>query len=319
MKLLERYLDNIGLFLPKEQKDDILKELAENILSKIEDKEAELGRPLNEAEQEAILKGYGDPVSVANRYGTDTGGLAFGRQLIGPGLFQLYSKILTINLIIAGAVALVLLVALRWSVPEAFSNFAAQFAIQFAVITAIFIAIQSYLNNHPDQWDLLNSKALTVPVSKPGQRVSRVESVAQIVLLFIFASVLQGMLGASTTMFAPFQPAPIWYQLYWPMLLGLIVGIAQSTISLLRPEWMRFHAAIEVGKEAAVLVMLVFLFVAGEWVGLAHGVEVNGQLQGVLSFINQWVFYGLIVSGVVSVVQLVLKVRWLRRSKAEEG
>ena len=56
MELLDRYLHAVKFWLPKAQQDDIIKELSDNILSQMEDKESELGRPLNEAEQSAILK-----------------------------------------------------------------------------------------------------------------------------------------------------------------------------------------------------------------------------------------------------------------------
>ena len=49
MELVDRYLKTVGTLLPKEQKDDILRELSENIRSEMEDKEMELGRPLTEA------------------------------------------------------------------------------------------------------------------------------------------------------------------------------------------------------------------------------------------------------------------------------
>ena len=55
MELVDKYLQAVRNYLPAEQKDDIIKELSENLHSEIVDKEAELGRPLNEAEQEAIL------------------------------------------------------------------------------------------------------------------------------------------------------------------------------------------------------------------------------------------------------------------------
>ena len=89
MELLDRYLKTVGTYLPKSQRADILRELSENIRSQIEDRETELGRPLNEAEQEALLKQVGNPLVVAGRFQKDQRTVAFGRQLIGPALFPL--------------------------------------------------------------------------------------------------------------------------------------------------------------------------------------------------------------------------------------
>src|SRR5260370_38440627 len=80
MDLLERYLQAVRTYLPKPQQDDILKELGENLRAQMEDKETELGRPLNEEEGAAILKKHGHPMFVAARYRQT-------RQLIGSTLF----------------------------------------------------------------------------------------------------------------------------------------------------------------------------------------------------------------------------------------
>ena len=98
MEIVDRYLKTVGNYLPKEQKDDILRELSENIRSEVEDREKELGRPLTVAEQEAIVKAQGNPLVVAGRYRQEKRTVAFGRQWIGPELFPLYLKMLTFNL-----------------------------------------------------------------------------------------------------------------------------------------------------------------------------------------------------------------------------
>src|ERR1700730_15694437 len=104
MQLVEQYLKAVGSYLPKEQKDDILSELSENIRSEMEDKEAALGRPFSELELENFLKQHGHPLLVAGRYRQDQRTLAFGRQWIGPALFPFYLRVLSINLGIALAV-----------------------------------------------------------------------------------------------------------------------------------------------------------------------------------------------------------------------
>ncbi len=314
MKHLERYLKTVGMFLPKEQKEDILKELSENILSKMEDKEAELGRPLTEAEQEAILKGYGNPLVVASRYRSETGGLTFGRELISPALFPLYFKILALNLALALATAVILNLTLHLSAEGTFSRLATQALIQFAVVTFIFALAQNHLNNHPEQWEVLITNDFPPPNVKQEPRISRLESVLQIIILYIFASALQGLLASPTLIFAPFQPAPIWYQLYLPLMLFQVVGIAQASVNLFRPDWVRFHAAIQVGLEIASLIVLSVLLVAGNWVALVEPAGSSaGELQLILQYANQYFFYGLLISCGISIVQLLLKIRQLMR------
>ena len=83
MELIERYLQAVAFWLPKGQQQDIIAELSEDLHSQIEEKETELGRSLNKAEIEAVLKQRGRPVLVANRYLPQ-------RSLIGPVLFPIY-------------------------------------------------------------------------------------------------------------------------------------------------------------------------------------------------------------------------------------
>ncbi len=87
MDLLERYLQAVKFWLPRAQKSDIIAELREDLSSQIEDKEASLGRPLNQDEIQAILKQCGHPMVVASRYQPQ-------RQLIGPVLFPVYVFVL---------------------------------------------------------------------------------------------------------------------------------------------------------------------------------------------------------------------------------
>src|SRR5688572_10390887 len=87
MELLERYLQSVKWLLPKEQKEDILAELSEDIRSQIEEKEAELGRRLDESDLEAILRRWGHPMLVAQRYLPQ-------QYLIGPVWFPVYQFVL---------------------------------------------------------------------------------------------------------------------------------------------------------------------------------------------------------------------------------
>ena len=72
--------------------EDLLAELGEDLRSQIEDKETELGRPLDKGEVSAILKKCGSPMMVAGRLGPQ-------RHLIGPALFPIYEFVLKMVLL----------------------------------------------------------------------------------------------------------------------------------------------------------------------------------------------------------------------------
>ncbi|MBO9557016.1 MAG: hypothetical protein J7515_00325, partial [Caulobacter sp.] len=97
MDLLDRYLAAVAALLPKDQREDIVAELRDTLLNRMEEKEAELGRRLTPKEQEAVLRAFGHPIAVAGRYGA-------ARTLIGPELYPFYMFAVKGLLIVAAAV-----------------------------------------------------------------------------------------------------------------------------------------------------------------------------------------------------------------------
>ena len=173
MELVDRYLQSVGSYLPKEQKDDILRELSENIRSEIEDQEKELGRPLTEAELEALVKRHGNPLLVAGRYRQEQRSVAFGRQWIGPELFPFYAKVLSFNLGLASLVIVTIFAALfasgqRVTLGDMIGAIFMQVLIQGGTITAIFAVANTQLTKFPDRWN--PRKLGQLPVSAAGKK-----------------------------------------------------------------------------------------------------------------------------------------------------
>lgn len=81
MDLIDHYLNAVAAQLPQGERDDIVAELRDLILSRFEAKEEELGRDLTDEEREAILREIGHPLVVAGRYRKGA------QSLIGPELF----------------------------------------------------------------------------------------------------------------------------------------------------------------------------------------------------------------------------------------
>ena len=83
MEIIDRYLRTLRIFLPKNHRDDVIRELSEEIRSQVAEQEVALGRPLTADEQAAIVKQYGHPMLTAARYRPQ-------RYLIGPVVFPYY-------------------------------------------------------------------------------------------------------------------------------------------------------------------------------------------------------------------------------------
>lgn len=99
MDLIDRYLKAVAAQLPKDDRDDIIAELRDLILSRFEAREEALGRPLTPEEQQSILRELGHPLIVAARYGKgpDT--------LVGPALYPWWLFGVKVGLILLAAVA----------------------------------------------------------------------------------------------------------------------------------------------------------------------------------------------------------------------
>ena len=83
MELLDRYLGVLRLFLPRRQRDDIVREISEEIHDQILNTEGRLGRRLTVDDQAEVIGRYGHPLVTAARYRPQ-------QHLIGPIVFPYY-------------------------------------------------------------------------------------------------------------------------------------------------------------------------------------------------------------------------------------
>jgi len=142
MELLDRYLQAVKKHLPWERQDDIIAELRANLEAQLEDKEAELGRPLTKEEAEQWIKQLGSPIQVAARYQRQ-------QYLIGPTLFPTYWYVLKLAFMWATGiyvVARVMTLAAQGSSAEAYAGIAlglpGMWLINAAIITLVFAVIE---------------------------------------------------------------------------------------------------------------------------------------------------------------------------------
>jgi len=306
MELLDRYVGAVRSFLPKEQQDDIVTELRDNTQSQMDDREAELGRPLTEAEQEAILQQHGHPMIVAGRYRTDQGSLVFGRQLIGPTLFPIYLRTLWYTFGLSLAITLIVFAARVASggpitFGGALNAIVLQVAIQFGVVTCIFTVAEQSLPTM--RWSVQRPPALP-SLAQQAPRVPRLESIAQIVAMVVLLFWLWFVFERSSLLLGPaadiYRLGPVWQRVALPILAIFMVFIVQGLVNLVRPDWMGFRSVTRVGLDIAGLIVLVYLVRTDHWVVLAHP---NGDGGGSLANINQYVYYALwvVVIGSISV------------------
>lgn len=116
MTLTERYLKAVAAQLPKADRDDIIAELRDAIQTRMEDREEALGRPLTEAEEEAVLREVGHPLTVAARYGSGP------MHVVGPELYPWWMFAVKVALMALAAITLLGLVVRTLASGEAFGQ-----------------------------------------------------------------------------------------------------------------------------------------------------------------------------------------------------
>jgi len=104
MDMLEDYLRAVSRLLPRAKRDDIVAELRDEILTRVEAKEAELGRALTPDETEQVLRDFGHPIVVAARYRDEP------QYAVGPALYPFWNfavrLAILIQIVISGIVFL---------------------------------------------------------------------------------------------------------------------------------------------------------------------------------------------------------------------
>jgi len=181
--------------------------------------------------------------------------------------------------------------------------------IQFVVITGIFWVMDRHLAKHPDRWDILAVSRAHFPELDPlrdGPRVSRMDSVSQLIALLVFLVWLRAARSLPFLIFGPAASfltlAPVWRQVYTPVVLIALLGMAQAGVNLIRPDWVRLLWLVRVATHAANLAICLFLIRAGVWVMAVEGASA-GYRQAV-TIANQVIFYSLWATAAITVVTL---------------
>lgn len=98
MDLIEDYLRAVSRLLPAAKREDIIAELRDEILTRIEAKEEELGRALTPDETEQVLRDVGHPIVVAARYRDEP------QYVVGPALYPFWSYAVRLAILIQLAI-----------------------------------------------------------------------------------------------------------------------------------------------------------------------------------------------------------------------
>ncbi|RZJ01291.1 MAG: hypothetical protein EON90_03950 [Brevundimonas sp.] len=305
MDMLDKYLAAVAAQLPADQRDDIVAELKDLILSRFEAKEEELGRDLTDAEREAILHEVGHPLVVAARYrkGPDS--------LVGPQLFPYWlfgAKAGLMILAVVSAIGLAANVAsgsnnFGQDIAQAFHGFFGNALTLLGALTLTAAIMEHYdirpkwltqwrVNelsafnlSDPAAWGVAMGKgAASAKAGAPGSSW-RNRSIGNrwpgADYLFSFIAVGVFVLWWLNIVDFPFNDltfgrrdavvtgAPVWTTLFVPILLYALAQMAVDLISLALPYAVRMRAAFQVAIAGAGLWLTWAIWEAGHWFNIA--------------------------------------------------
>jgi len=322
--MIDRYLEAVAAQLSVEERDDIIAELRDLILSRIEAREETLGRPLNDDEREAILKEIGHPLVVAARYrkGPDS--------LIGPELFPYWLYGAKAGLLILGAVfALGLLIRLvggsgnfGQDIAQAFHGF---FGAALTLIGSLTVAgavmehydirpkwltdwrvkdLGAFGLSDPSTWGMAartasermqaqtNARSLNVQPLRMRQSNIVGDAAFSFIALGMFVLWWMGVVhfpGIGVMYIdgesARLTPAPIWTVLFVPILAFALAQMGLAIFTVIQPQAARIRAVLNILVAGFGLWLTWTIFQAGDWFTLTVGAE-TARVAGNVTLLN---------------------------------
>jgi hypothetical protein len=305
MAILDHYLQAVRLHLPKDvDKDDVVAELADHLRSKMDERQAKLGRALTEPEQQAVIAAHGDPLTVASGYGKVGPGITFGRiRLIGPRAFPVY----------VGALALILAINVASFIVEAFvapvppwpdlpRRLLALVPI-FVVVTVTFAGIEIFIERarrvepaSAQGWLFWTPYLKFVPrwYSASGLIFLAIITVAWMWWWTAWPETPAALLGADA---AGLELSAAW-QRFQAIFLGLLIaGVALRAVTLARPSlhWLPIPARLVINVVALALVIPILnsepLVVATQGAAVDLAAAIDRAMRGLTrGFGLYWLF-----------------------------
>lgn len=272
MDLIERYLAAIGRNLPSKQAPDIKAELRDVLLSRVEEQEAERGRPLDRGEVEALLTDFGHPLTVASRYRKV-------QHLIGPEVFPFWWATVKVMLAVVAGVYLVLIVVAGLAhKTEAEFNHAVPSASYvviylFGVITAAFAGFELFrATAWLGKWRPGNLPPATSKTRSPFELGAEITS--DVVFILWWLGLIHVRSFFSYPGFLSVGLAPVWMAWKWPIVGYGLLEIAVDFVAIVQPGLSRTNAG------AGIVRYMVGIGILSQIIQVGHWLVVSGPTQG---------------------------------------
>lgn len=326
MELLDRYLQAVQKNLPWKRQGDIIAELRANLEAQLDEKQAELGRPMTAAEAEAWIGQLGSPLQMASRYQPQ-------QYLIGPAIFPVYLNVLrlasvwalliytlvsVINAILGQAQAGHALAVAILGLPSVLVQVAAWITLTFA---AIEFAAARFPDKCPDiadfhrKWTPRDLPKLEQAVTSGKKQRTYGQALAEAAFGFLllgwFLLVPQHpflMFGPGVAFFhaSPYLLTSIWITVYWWLVALAAIQLVWQCFDLLRGAWQRVDLVQHIVMKILGLIPLLTLAgIRDQLYVLLKRPETDLATYGpALQQINQGIHTGVLVLCTIVSIQL---------------
>jgi hypothetical protein len=272
MDLIERYLAAIGRNLPSKQAPDIKAELRDVLLSRVEDQEAERGRPLDRGEVEALLTDFGHPLTVAGRYRKV-------QHLIGPEVFPFWWASVKVMLAVVAGVYLVLIIlaGLAHKTEAEFNHTVPSAAnvviFLFGLITLAFAGFELFrATAWLGKWKPGNLPPATGKTRSPFEL--GVEMTCDVAFILWWLGLIHFPNFFSYPGFLSVDLAPVWMAWKWPIIGYGLLEIAVDFVAIIQPSLIRTNVVTGIVRYLVGMGILSQIIQAGHWL------VVSGPTQG---------------------------------------
>lgn len=309
MGLVDRYLHAVRFWLPRREQDDILAELSANLREQMDDRAAELGRPLTEDEEAAILKQHGRPVMVASQYGRGA------KQLISPAVYPVYRWMLKLALVTATAVyamvATILTLTGQGTVMDEIMRLPSILLMVAACQTIVFAAIDRVAvgSRFVDRWDPRSlPKIPQRAINAAGRLVSRWHYLSEMLCGAIFGAWWLAALRSPHLVFGPGAAVitfgPVWHRMFIPILLFILAEVATAAVNFAVPDWSQVRPISRIATRILGVLIAVALLRAGSLIVPASAAAPPEAAR----VMNMIFVMSAVLSAVILVYQLIREV-----------
>lgn len=297
MDIMERYLAAIRRDLPADKADDIVAELRDDLLTRIEAREDGLGRPLDKAGTEELLREFGRPIVVAARYREH-------QYLIGPETYPWYVAGLKFAALIVGIITAVLVgVDLAfgsrnlWQAgAQAAGTLLNMAMMAFGIVTFTFALIERRGGVKDDADWLVDLPSLD-DLTRDGRKDAPLEIVfGTLFLLWWFAVIPLPWTGTEKFTLAA---APVFAGLFWPIGITVALRLAMSLLVLMPSRLSPLRHALNAGTTIAGIAIVIALYQAGHWIDVIPGTMPAAEARHIEDSLNLSLRIGLVASAVV--------------------